>query len=144
MCVEDSFSETFLNISGAQYIPYLTQVVVFCFFGVFLTVLGFYSRLRACKAGALPLEPHLQSILLCLFWRWGLSCYFPRLAENRDSQISASQVARITGVSHWHPASLSCFMFVGEDPVDNNLNVDSSGAQLQKSRFCSIEFYQEN
>jgi hypothetical protein len=24
-----------------------------------------------CKAGALPLEPHLQPILLWLFWRWG-------------------------------------------------------------------------
>jgi hypothetical protein len=31
------------------------------------------SGLHDCKAGALPLEPHLQSILLWLFWTWG-SC----------------------------------------------------------------------
>jgi hypothetical protein len=38
-----------------------------------------------CKAGALPLEPHLQSILFCLFWRWGgLSNYFPGRALNLD------------------------------------------------------------
>jgi hypothetical protein len=33
--------------------------------------LGLNSGLCTCKAGALPLEPHLQSILLWLFWRWG-------------------------------------------------------------------------
>jgi hypothetical protein len=36
-----------------------------------LVRLGF--ELRACKAEALPLEPHLQSILLCLFLEIG-SC----------------------------------------------------------------------
>jgi hypothetical protein len=29
------------------------------------------SGLCTCKAGALLLEPHLQSIFLWLFWRWG-------------------------------------------------------------------------
>jgi hypothetical protein len=28
-----------------------------------------HSGLQACKAGTLPLEPHLQSTLLWLFWR---------------------------------------------------------------------------
>jgi hypothetical protein len=28
---------------------------------------------HACKAGALPLKPQLQSISLWLFWRWGLT-----------------------------------------------------------------------
>jgi hypothetical protein len=30
--------------------------------------------LHVCKTGALPLDPHLQSILLCFvfFFRWGL------------------------------------------------------------------------
>jgi hypothetical protein len=37
--------------------------------------------LRICKAGVLPLEPHLQSILLWLFWRWG-SCCLLGLASN--------------------------------------------------------------
>jgi hypothetical protein len=32
---------------------------------------GLNSGLHTCKAGALPLEPHLQSILLRLFWRSG-------------------------------------------------------------------------
>jgi hypothetical protein len=30
--------------------------------------------------------------------------YLPRLALNHNLLISASQVARIIGVSHWHPA----------------------------------------
>jgi hypothetical protein len=29
-----------------------------------------------------PLEPHLQSILFWLFWRWGLLSYLPRLVLN--------------------------------------------------------------
>jgi hypothetical protein len=36
------------------------------------------------KQGSLPLEPHLQSILLCLFWRWGLMNYLPGLTLNPD------------------------------------------------------------
>jgi hypothetical protein len=32
---------------------------------------GLNSGHHVCKAGILPLEPHLQSILLWLFWRWG-------------------------------------------------------------------------
>jgi hypothetical protein len=31
--------------------------------------------------GPLLLDPHLQSIVLWLFWRWGLSNYLPRLAS---------------------------------------------------------------
>jgi hypothetical protein len=34
------------------------------------------------KAGTLLLEPHLQSILLWLFWRWGLKNYLAGLASN--------------------------------------------------------------
>jgi hypothetical protein len=37
-----------------------------------------------CKAGALPLKPHLQSIFLWLFWRWGLVYYLPGLTSNLD------------------------------------------------------------
>jgi hypothetical protein len=40
------------------------------------------SGLHICKAGALLLEPLHQSILLWLFWRWGLANYLPRLASN--------------------------------------------------------------
>jgi hypothetical protein len=40
------------------------------FFHFFLCVenFGLNSGLHACKAGTVPLEPHLQSILLWLFW----------------------------------------------------------------------------
>jgi hypothetical protein len=34
----------------------------------------------ACKAGTLLFEPHLQSILLCLFWIWDLENYLPRIS----------------------------------------------------------------
>jgi hypothetical protein len=54
------------------------------------------------------LAPHLPSILLWLFWRWGLVNYLPGLTLNLDPilPISASQVARIIGVSHQHPAKM--------------------------------------
>jgi hypothetical protein len=45
---------------------------------------GLNSGLCACKSGALPLEPHLQSILLWLFWRWYFMNYLPLLALNCD------------------------------------------------------------
>jgi hypothetical protein len=36
------------------------------------------------KAGSLPLDPHLQSILLYLLWRWSLTNYLPGLAPNHN------------------------------------------------------------
>jgi hypothetical protein len=36
------------------------------------------SGFQACRAGTLPLEPHLQSISLWCFWRWGLVSYLPK------------------------------------------------------------------
>jgi hypothetical protein len=53
--------------------------------------------------------------LLCLFWRWGLVNYLPWTSI---LQISASQVASITGVSHCRLAkscqsySESLFLFL--------------------------------
>jgi hypothetical protein len=52
---------------------------VFLFFFLFLN-----SGPCACKAGALPPELLLQSILPWLFWRWGLENYLPRLASKHD------------------------------------------------------------
>jgi hypothetical protein len=43
---------------------------------------GLNSGLHACKTGALLLEPHLQPILLWLFWRCGLRNYLHRLVSN--------------------------------------------------------------
>jgi hypothetical protein len=37
-----------------------------------------------CKADALLLEPHLQSISLWLFWRWGLANYLLGLVSKCD------------------------------------------------------------
>jgi hypothetical protein len=72
------------------------------------------SGLHTGKAGALFLEPHLQSIWLWLFWRWvswGISLSYP---WTTSLPISASQVSRITGVSHcaWLP-----------DPLDRKSNL---------------------
>jgi hypothetical protein len=69
----------------------------------FSIVLGLNLGLHVCKVGALLLEPHLQYILLWLFWGWGLVNYLSGLALNLDP-ISASQVTRIIGVSHQHLA----------------------------------------
>jgi hypothetical protein len=46
------------------------------FFFFFKWDWGLNSRHCDPKANALSLEPHLQSILLWLFWRWGLVNYF--------------------------------------------------------------------
>jgi hypothetical protein len=74
----------------------------------FLNILSFLSSFF-CKADALWLEPHLQSIFLWLFWRQGLANYLPGLALNVILLISASQVMRITGMSHQHLASSHLF-----------------------------------
>jgi hypothetical protein len=50
----------------------------FCFgFDFFFWDWGLNSELHTeYEAGTLPLEPHLQSRLLWLFWRWNLMNYF--------------------------------------------------------------------
>jgi hypothetical protein len=45
---------------------------------------GFNSALCTWKVGTLPLEPHLQSLLLWLFGDGGLTNYLPGLALNCD------------------------------------------------------------
>jgi hypothetical protein len=71
---------------------------------------GLNSRLQACKAGPLLLEPHLQSISLWLFGDQGLVNYLPGWPWATILLISASQVAGITGMSHWHLAQ--SFIFI--------------------------------
>jgi hypothetical protein len=44
------------------------------------------------------LESYFKSILLWLFWRWGLRAICLAWPENVILLISASEVARITGV----------------------------------------------
>jgi hypothetical protein len=54
------------------------------------------------------LEPRLQSILLWLFWRWGLRNYL--LAWGLDPHDLSLPSARITGVSHQHPSGVLIFV----------------------------------
>jgi hypothetical protein len=89
---------------------------LFCF--GFLWYWSLTSGLYTCKAGNLLLEPHLQSILRWLFWRWGLLNYLPRLAwlGTLILQISASQVARITGVSQTGACLNICILMKHDIP----------------------------
>jgi hypothetical protein len=57
--------------------------------------------LSTYEAGTQLLKPHLQCILLWLFWRWGSYKLFAWAGLLCDLHISDSRVARITGVSHW-------------------------------------------
>jgi 4-amino-4-deoxy-L-arabinose transferase-like glycosyltransferase len=62
------------------------------------------------KAGALPLEPYLQSILLWLFGDGILQIIFLGWFGTMILLISASQVVRIIGVNHWHLAIVCLLM----------------------------------
>jgi hypothetical protein len=68
--------------------------------------LGLNLGILVCKAGTLPFEPHLQSILLWLFWRWGPPELFAWVGSEPVLLISAFQIARITGVSHRRPVKV--------------------------------------
>jgi hypothetical protein len=50
----------------------------YCYLFIFLWDGSLNQGLCICKAGALPLETQLQSIMLWLFRRWGLVNYLPR------------------------------------------------------------------
>jgi hypothetical protein len=68
---------------------------------------GLNSGFHSCEVSCLPLKPCLQSILLCLFWRWILMNIFPGWPQITIFLNSTSQVDRSTGVSHWWPAENS-------------------------------------
>jgi hypothetical protein len=48
--------------------------------------------------------------LLWLFCRWSLLNYLPGWPQTTILLILYSQVARITGMSHWHPAQFSILL----------------------------------
>jgi hypothetical protein len=66
--------------------------------GLFFFWVGLEFELRAL------LEPYFQSMLLWLFWRWGLKTISLDWLQTSILPISDSQEARITGVSHWRLA----------------------------------------
>jgi hypothetical protein len=72
--------------------------------------LGFFwwdwAGLPICKAGALPLEPHLQFILLWLFGDGVALTICLDWPQTVILLISVSQVARIIDMSHWCPARI--------------------------------------
>jgi hypothetical protein len=77
------------------------------------------SGLCTCKAGALPFQPQLQSILLWLSWRWSLKL-FARLASNHDPFDLSLQVAKIIPVSHWCLAHLAFLNFRNQKKLNIN------------------------
>jgi hypothetical protein len=61
--------------------------------------LGLELRASHLQSRCCTLEPHLQSVLLWLFWKWGLSVCLG-WPWTLTLWISAFQVARITSKSH--------------------------------------------
>jgi hypothetical protein len=86
------------ELGSTIMIAVLSDTVIMFFFCLWDWSLN--SDLHTWKASILLLEPYLQSILLWLFWRWGLVSYFSGCSQTSVLPISASQVARITAMSH--------------------------------------------
>jgi hypothetical protein len=89
--LDQNFKNKELGLVAQVYVPATREAEAggFSFFNkvnyfIFSWDWGLNSELYACKAGALLLEAHLESILLWLFWRRGLVNYLPRLALNYD------------------------------------------------------------
>jgi hypothetical protein len=53
-------------------------------------------KLHTCEAGALPLEPHLQSILLCLILEMGSHELFAQ--AGLESRSSHAQLPKYLGI----------------------------------------------
>jgi hypothetical protein len=75
---------------------------LFCFLFLLLVALGLELRTLYLQSRCSAFEPLLQPVLLWLFWGWGGSheLFSPGWPQTSILPISASQVARITGVSH--------------------------------------------
>jgi hypothetical protein len=93
---------------------------------------GLNSGLCTCKAGTLPLEPRLHSILLWLFWTWGSHELFSQAGLQSQSSWfqSPSQVARIIEVSHQHPTKLDFWDGVFLSGLASKLDPTISISQL--------------
>jgi hypothetical protein len=95
-----------------------------------LVGLEFNSSLHNCKAGSLLPEPRLQFILLWLFCRWYLSNYLPGCPRTVILPISASQVARITGMRHPCLACHLYFKIKDKKQVTSFLNWEAFSEEL--------------
>jgi hypothetical protein len=96
-CREEGFGE---RVPSATFVigsfVGFHQKLVFFFFSLWDWSLNL--RLGACKADTVLLEPHLQSILFWIFWRWVSGT---ELASNLNPPNLS--LPNITGVSHWRP-----------------------------------------
>jgi hypothetical protein len=78
------------------------------FFFFFSYWTGVWTRASHLQSRHSTTEPYPQFILLWLCSRQNITNYLPRLTSNCNPTISASQVARNKGVSHWRPTNSSC------------------------------------
>jgi hypothetical protein len=62
----------FFTISAGVSNLYLINLLAYVAYSILIFYWAMNSGLHVHKADALPLEPQLQSILLWLFWRWGI------------------------------------------------------------------------
>jgi hypothetical protein len=102
-----------------------------CIFFFFRWGRGWELRALHCKAGSLSLEPHLQFILLWLFWRWGLVKYFSWLASNCHPPNQSEP-----------PASSAFYIFEAEPYyVAQATNLWSSCLSLSSARITGLHHH---
>jgi hypothetical protein len=76
------------------------------FWVLIFSVLGFELRASCLLGTPCHLSRSASPILCWVFSRQGLANYLPQLASNTILLITASQVGKIRGMSHRHPADL--------------------------------------
>jgi hypothetical protein len=78
------------HISSRYEVPLWHRILCIYFFFLWAWGLNLEHWTQGfCKASALPLEKHLQPILLWLFWRWSHVNYLPK--SGLEAQSSWSQ-----------------------------------------------------
>jgi hypothetical protein len=115
ICTVTSSILGFLFVDKIQGLTLATQV--FCctpspHCGTFKKELYLNSGLWACKTCAVQPEPHLQFILLWLFWSWDLKNYLLGLALYHDPSSLSLPSSKMAGENHWHLAKGTFFFFL--------------------------------
>jgi hypothetical protein len=85
------------DLAHARQVPYPSPKMWLFYFLFFLQYWGLNSRPHTCWAGAVPLEPVLQSFLLLLFFQIGSDV----LTFNLDPPTYAFLIAEVTGMYHY-------------------------------------------
>jgi hypothetical protein len=109
LSVDNDWEKSIISFNRNSFFFCSPNMKTFFFF--FLVELGF--ELRTSPLQSIQAHYHLNhtSSPFCsgYFGDGGESLEMAGLALNIDFLISVSQVARITGVSHWHPLHLHFF-----------------------------------